>query len=232
MITANTQRNGEDKVKGKDRRVPKLTVLIKRANGVPFVEGLRLAEEKGLVIASNARLDKALGSDEARIMRESSGVFWSGTMTAYKKPGKKLGRSVVYTDPYTKQRYVFPVPKDYRGAKDAILVVEHPNYTMEKDRKDFVVTVKNPENISLVEGFPSEAYDWYLVDEKHGIPTGNSSSCFHPDSRYLSRIDSRVGPVSVIYGHGHTTEAGVSINCEPSYDFGVVVEAPHVGTLD
>jgi len=53
--TATTQRNREDKVKRKERvRGPKLAILVKRANGVPFVEGLRMAEEKGRVIASNA----------------------------------------------------------------------------------------------------------------------------------------------------------------------------------
>ena len=229
---ATTQRNTEDKVKGKKRiRDPKLAVLVKRANGVPFVEGLAIAGE-GRVIASNKRLDKVLvGSDEWKNISDAF-PCWSGTMTGYEKPGKKLGKSVVYVDSETNQRYVFPVPEDYKGAKDAILVIEHPDYTLERDGKDLVVAVKNIENISLVENFPSER-GWYLTDEKHGIPTGNEVNSSNDDARYLWRIDdgSRVGPVArgdrSIYGY--VLRRLVVLDVRPSDCLGVVVEAPARG---
>ena len=227
--TATTQRNREDKVKRKERvRGPKLAILVKRANGVPFVEGLRMAEEKGLVIASHARLDKAL--NETGEWKSISDVFacWSGTMTGYEKPGKKLGKSIVYTDPETKQRYVFSVPEDYKGAKNAILAVEHPDYTLDKDGKDLVVAVKNIENISLVENFPTSD-GWYLTDEKHGIPTGDQVDPSNDDARRLWRVDdgSRVGPVARSFDcFVFDYRRFVYLYDRPSYGLGVAVEAP------
>jgi len=220
---ATTQRKPEDKVKGKERiRGPKLAILVKRAKGVPSVEGLARAGEDR-VIASNKRLDKALvGTDE---WKSISDVFacWSGTMTGYEKPGKKLGKSVVYTDPETKQRYVFPVPEDYKGTKNAILAVEHPTYILIPDGKDLVVDVKNIENVSLVENFPTSG-GWYLTDEKHGIPIGNQVSSSNDDARHLWRIDSRVGPVA--RGLGYGDRRVVVLNDGPSLSLGVAVEAP------
>jgi len=229
---ATTQRKPEDKVKGKERiRGPKLAILVKRAKGVPSVEGLARAGEDR-VIASNKRLDKALvGTDE---WKSISDVFacWSGTMTGYEKPGKKLGKSVVYTDPETKQRYVFPVPEDYKGTKNAILAVEHPTYILIPDGKDLVVDVKNIENVSLVENFPTSD-GWYLTDEKHGIPIGNQVSSSNDDARHLWRIDSRVGPVArgyaYCYGYGYfgyVNRRYVILYDGPSASLGVAVEAP------
>ncbi|NYZ76960.1 hypothetical protein H0O02_01445 [Candidatus Micrarchaeota archaeon] len=200
-------------------RGPELAVLVKRANSVPFVEGLRMAEEKGLVIASNSRLDKALvGSDE---WGSISDVFacWSGTMTAYAKPGEKLGKTVEYVDPKTEERWVFPVPVEYQKEKNAILVAEHPDYKFEVDGKNIVV---NATTVDLVAKFPASD-GWHPTDAKHGIPTKEGSS----GERYLWRIDSRVGPVArgydylgLIYGRRHL----VSLLDRPSYGFGVAVE--------
>ena len=212
----------------------KLAILVKRANEVPLVEGLRIAGEKGRVIASNIRLDMALvGSDEWESISE---VFpcWSGTMTGYESPGMKLGTSIIYTDQGTWQRYVFPVPEEYKGTKNAILVVEHPDYTLDKDGKDLVVTVKNIENISLIERFPSEG-GWYLTDEKHGIPTGDKVNSSNDDARHLWRIEdsSRVGPVARgYYDYGCDYGRLVVLDDGPSFGFGVVVEAPVGNALE
>ena len=217
-------------------RGPRLRIQAKsRANGnrVPFEEGLARAGEDR-VIASNKRLDKALNeTGEWERFRE---LFpcWSGTMTGYEKPGKKLGKSVVYTDPETKQRYVFPVPEDYKGAKNAILAVEHPDYTLNRDGKDLVVAVKNIENLSLVENFPTSD-GWYLTDEKHGIPTGDEVNSSNDDARYLWRIEdgSRVAPVArgdgyyYVYNYDYLRRL-VGLYDGPSNSLGVAVEAPEV----
>lgn len=218
--TATTQRNREDKVKGKERvRGPKLAILVKRANGVPFVEGLRMAEEKGLVIASHARLDKALvGSDEWKSISE---VFacWLGTMTAYTKPGEKLGKTIEYVDPETKERWVFHVPKEYQKEKNAVLVAEHPDYKLEVDGKNIVV---HAPNVDLIAQFPASD-GVYPTDAKHGIPTKAGSS----GNRYLWRTDSRVAPVArdLYYGDYYDWRY-VVLNYRPSVSLGVAVEAP------
>ncbi len=212
-----------------NRRIarPRLEVLVKRANAVPFEEGLARANRENKVIASSKKLDKALNETGEWISILDAFPCWSGTMTGYKEPGEKLGKSVVYTDPETKQRYVFPVPEDYKGAKNAILVVEHPDYTLEKDGKDRIVAVKNIENISLIENFPSEYDGWYQMDEKHGIPTGNEVDSSNPDVRYLFfwRSDSRVGPVHHSGGF-YNGGSGVILNGRPSSWFGMAVEVP------
>ena len=210
-------------------RGPRLGILVKRFRTVPFVEALRRADNENRVIASNARLDKVLvGSDEWKNILDIF-VCWSGTMTGYEKPGEKFGKSVLYTDLETKQRYVFPVPEEYKGAKDAILAVEHPDYTLEKDGKDLVVAVQNIGNISLIERFPSEC-GWYLKDEKHVIPTRNKVSSSKDDARHLWRIEdgSRVGPVArgvsgLLNSYNDRRDLGLTYT---SYSLGVAVEAP------
>lgn len=251
MTTANTQRKNAD---GKERiRGSRLAVLVKRSEGVPFVEGLRMADEKGLVIASNKRLDSA--DIDYRVWEKIRKAFscWSGTMTAYKKPYEELGKSVIYTDPKTKQRYVFPVPENYKEAHDAILVVEHPNYTLEKDGKDLVVVVQGLENINLVGSrFPSKRdpcdcridrvvpvshigkiglverfpprVGYYNRDALHGIPSGRDLG-YYRGARLLLRTDSKVGPIA--RGSYYYNEGhDLLLHVEPSESLGVVVEAP------
>ena len=75
-------------------RGPNLRVLVKRADGASFRRALELADQGSLVLASNKRMSKALvETDEWKSMR---GAFacWSGTMTGYKEPGKKLGKFI------------------------------------------------------------------------------------------------------------------------------------------
>jgi len=210
-----------------DKKCPKLTILVKRKiKGIPLVEGLRMAEERGLVIASNKRLDMALV--ESNEWKNISEVFpcRSGTMTAYVKPGEKFGNYVTYTNIETYQRYVFPVPEDYKGIKNAILVVENPEYTLEKDGKDLVVAVKNIENIGLIRRFPPKD-GWYPTDEKYGIPTGNKVGPSDPNARYLERTNSLVGPtVRGSHIYGYFDGRVIVLYCRSSYSLGIAVEAP------
>jgi hypothetical protein len=76
---------------------------------------------------------------------------WTGTMVGYDKPGKQLGESIEYTDPKTRIKYVFPVPKEYRKRKDIALVVEHPDFTLEVDGKNRVV---NAREVGVVPDIP------------------------------------------------------------------------------
>lgn len=223
MGTATQTREPSGKQRPRERvRGSHLHVLVSRAKGVPFERALVLAEER--VIVSNKRLDRALvGSDEWRSVREAFWA-WSGTMTAYREPGQKLGEKVEYTDSETGHRWVFAVPEAHRGEKNAILVAEHPDYELEADGKNRVV---HAEQVDLVQGFPSED-GWYLTDSKHGIPTGEEISSSNDDARYLWRIDSRVGPVARVLGYFNDRRY-VYLYVRPSFGLGVVVEASEAG---
>ena len=215
-------KTGKDFVRG-----PRLEVLVPKSRGVPFDKALRVAEQGRRVIASIARISKALvGSDEWHRIR---GVFecWTGTMTAYAKPGERLGATIEYVDPETNERWVFPVPKQFVGMKDVILVAEHPDYTLEKDGKNLVVQAGA---VDIVENFPSRTERWYIGDSKHGIPQGDEASGNETSAIYLWRIDSRVGPVErgnyYWWLNNYNGRRDVYLYDRPSFAFGVAVEAP------
>jgi len=214
-------------------RGPQLEVLVPRGRGKPFDEGILIAEQGRRVIASSARLSKALvGSEEWRSVSE---VFacWTGTMTGHTKPGEKLGATIEYVDPETNQRWVFPVPEQFRGMKDVILVAEHPDYTLEKDGRNLVVQAGT---VDIVPNFPAVGERWYLGDPKHDIPQGSAISGDDANARYLWRIDARVGPVRRglnVYGRWDgNCRRDVLLDGRPSDGLGVVVESPERGASE
>lgn len=211
----------------------RLAVLVRSIKGIPFVEGLRLTNEKNLVIASNARLTKALvGSNEWKGILEAF-PGWTSTMTAHAKPGEKLGAAIEYVDSETKEKWVFPVPKEFQNERNAILVAEHPDYRLESDGKNIVV---HATVVDLIPDFPIKTEGWYRGDTKHHIPTGREF--FFPQDvvennvirwdifRHLWRMEKRVGPV----GRDHSYNSShawydIQLGCPPSYPQGVAVEA-------
>lgn len=203
---------------------PKLEVMITQRNGVAFTKAFEKAQAENRIIASNKRMDAALvGSDEWKSVKE---VFacWTGTMAAYGAPGKKFGKEIVYTDPETKQRYVFPVNEEHRGEKNAILAINHQDFKMDYDGKDIVVIPEAGKAYDLLIQFPIKD-GWYVADEKYGIPVGKETSSENPEARYLVRVDGagRIGPVArgSLLGWGLVLLGG-----RPSLGLGVAVEAP------
>jgi hypothetical protein len=206
-------------------RGPNLKVLVKRADGVSYRKALELADKNNLVLAPNKRMTKALvETDEWKSMREAF-ACWTGTMTGYIEPGKKLGKFIEYTDPEDGQKYVFPVPEQYRNEKNMILVVEHPNFTLVQDGKNLVIEAS--EVVGLTH-FPKEN-GWYLGDEQFDIPTGKEVSSSDEKARYLWRVDSRVGPVA--RGDYGDYDGRYALLYGPSGRIGVVVESPEGGAL-
>ncbi len=181
-------------------RNSRLSVLVKSIPGLPMEDGLANAAKAGVVMALNRRMSHALiGSDEWRGIAAAL-PCWTGTMTAYVKPDEKLGKTIEYVDPKTGNRYVFPVPEEHQGKKNAILVAEHPDYILEIDGKNRVVRAAQ---VDLVERFPASDGS-YLGDAKHDIPQGeqvNSASdeprrlwsTDNDEARRLWRIEKRVG---------------------------------------
>jgi len=201
--------------------VPKLAVFISAKDGVPFEEGLARVEKAGLVIASSKRLAQALATEEWRAFEEALACH-SGTMAAYSEPGRKFMEFIEYVDPDTNHRWVFPVGV-FRGEKDCILVVEHPDYTLEIDGRNRVVHPKDDRLVDFVPDFPPED-GWYYVDSKHAIPMGQNMATGH--GSYLARIATRVGPVRRgVYGRwGGDDGRDVNLDDRPSVGLGVVVE--------
>ncbi len=228
--TGNTERirgpNSEKSSISSPERGSGLKVLVKRADGASYRKALELAEEKNLVLAPNKRMTKALvETDEWKSMREAF-ACWTGTMTGHVEPGKKLGKFIEYTDPEDGQKYVFPVPEQYRNEKNMILVVEHPNLTLVQDGKNLVVEAADVVGLTH---FPKED-GWYFGDEQFDIPTGKEVSSSDEKARYLWRVGSRVGPVARGYDYyGGGGRRGAGLDDRPSGRFGVVVESPEGG---
>ncbi len=201
-------------------RGPNLVVLVAYANKVPSEEGLRLADERGLVIASSKRMDKALvGSDEWQQPNVRPALpAWTGTYTGYDKVGKKLGKTIEYVDSETGFRHVFPVPEQYKGQKNVILVAEHPDYSLEIDGNNRIV---NATKVDGIQAFPGSD-GWYPTDAVHGIPTGNQIDSSNTEARYLWRIAKRVAPVARAFGYSRWY---VDLDGGPSGRLGVAVEA-------
>lgn len=216
-----TLENKHERIRG-----PNLDLLIKHSSMAPFEEGMRKADEQNLVIASSLRL-----SQELRIIGytgfEDMCGCWAGTMTGYEKPGKGFGKTIEYVDDETGCRWVFPVPEQFRGEKNAMLVAEHPDYVLETDGINRVV---HAAKVDLVKRFPIRANsplnEWFLADPRHDIPQGDPLQMHNENTRQLSRIEKRVGPVKRIEdgdGHGWRT---VLLDTNPSHCGAMIVEAP------
>lgn len=205
----------QDRIRG-----PNLALLIKRSNAVPMVDALRRADTARSVMASNTRLSRALLRDEWRA--DDVLPCWSGTMTAYDRPGKKLGATIEYLDSGTGITYVFPVPQAHRGKINVLLVAEHPDFELENDgRKRRIIRA---DKVGIVESFPAVSGCWHNSDPTYDLPTGDKVRPDNEAVRLLSRIDKRVGLVA----RGNwlrEDRRGIYLNYEHSYLCAVAGEA-------
>ncbi len=185
--------------KGDRGRAPFLR-LLRYGHPLNFTEGLMgMADEKNWVIASNKRFSREFVKLDGWPTwkgrnRDLPLNCWTGTVAAYKEPGKKLNKYVEYFDFEGCYKWVFAVPKEYQNEKNAILVAEHPNYTLEMDDKKKRIIVQAAE-VDMIERFPSKN-GWYMGDEKHDIPAGDESSPTLFDARRLYRTAGLVGPIN------------------------------------
>ncbi|NYZ73545.1 hypothetical protein H0O00_00210 [Candidatus Micrarchaeota archaeon] len=211
---------------GQRIRGPGLAILISGNEGAPYDEGLMRADAGNLVIASNKRMSRMLiWSDEWKTKYNLFGC-WTGTTTAYEEAGKAFGRLVEYTDEKAGIRYIFPVPDEFVGATDCLLVAEHPDFTLERKGNDRIVRAAR---IALIERFPAEN-GWYPGDDAYDIPNGDAVDSSGPGARRLWRIGgARVGPVARGYGGDNDKYDGrrdIVLNGRPCGALGMAVEAP------
>jgi hypothetical protein len=208
-----------------------LSVLIPKPPGVPMEEAIRRADESGVVIASNIQIDSKHTGDEWETIKDAI-PGWTGTMACYVEPDKSFreagewvdalkSHAIIDLEEETKIRYLFPIPEEHLDKKNAILITEHPDFRLESDGKDRIVMAAR---ICLIERFPVQG-GWYNADPQFGIPFGDKSLFSIPDTRYLIRIEKRIG--LVVRGCDSWSDfgtRGVILNSEPSWRLGMVVE--------
>ena len=158
-------------------------------------------------------------------------------MTAYVKPGQAFreggervekldSHAIVYIDPETKYRWIFPIPEEYLDEKDAVLVAEHPDYTLEIDGKDRVVKATK---VDMVGDFAAKERGWYVGDPKYNLPSGVPVTKDDATTEFY-RIGKRVGPVSCYYEYvDFDFRCDSFLNGKPSAKLGVLVEAATAG---
>lgn len=180
-------------------RGPSLKILAREAEGIHFREALRRAEEGGFAIASNPRLYRFLleiskmpGLHPLRCALPCR----SGTVGAYAEPGvpfnesklfSKGDQAMVFTDTGDEQRYVFPVPDQCLSLADALLLLEHPDYTLVPDGKSQVISPYHDSSIVCIKKFPPKN-DFYKAEGEHGIPCGEACPQLAEGSRLLFRL--------------------------------------------
>ncbi len=173
-----------------------IEILRTYQEGVTFAEAMKLCEGKRML--SNLEADAILQDDAQRKKFGPMLPCWTSLFLVYEAPGVPFGEYV--KDSAT--GWIFDVPKKFQGLKDHKIMLELPDFTIEKGAygMTFVRSSKLYEPSAMQ--FP-QCNGWYLVDG-FGIPTGKEVSSSDKDARYLYRRDgATVRPVSrwsVFYG--------------------------------
>jgi len=218
--------------------LPKLEVFIRYKDGATaekILEAVEIANKKGpdrIRIATNLEIDLALQTGTWEEIRNAF-PLWTGTGFAYVGAGKKFRDEaekingkyyLVFTDPRTKERCLFPIPEQHLDVMNGILIAEHPDLSLIKDGNDRIVVAKE---IDLVEKFPTECGHWLIPDPKHGIPCGKKKTNNDPNARLLVRRLNKLVSLDVRdYGCGNWgryNSRGVLFDYAPSEGFGVAV---------
>lgn len=183
-----------------------------RITQVPIIEGpIRAGKDR---IISNREFD-ALLLRKPPIVQKST--YATGTWFAHEAPGVKLEAEIIY--PIGKERLVVPVPKDYQGASDIILIFEHPDFSFKPKGMDIRIV---SDSIAVLEGYPR--YDGqYPVEAKYGIPY--QSKEYSEEKRYLLRATGKlVSAVIRTAASIHSTGSVMLMRYEPSTPVDMLIE--------
>ena len=205
-------------------RGPYLKIFTKFEDALTFDRALKKADAENRVFPSNARLTEAMIQDGWLSILEAFPCR-TGTLVAYTKPGEALGNAIEIVDRLTEFRWVFPVPGSFSKNTDCVVLVEHPNFTIEADGNNRVVHVKLAD-LTVLNGFP-ESDGYYRGDPVFDIPVGPTISKADPNARYLRRNSKQICP-AVCGFQGHHNDAirrYVDMAFWPSFPYGDLVEA-------
>lgn len=233
-------------------RGPALEVLIKgpdrflkdRPPAIPLDECIMKADSENRVIASGERLRKALvGVEEWRQTQDVFLQCWSGTIFGYIGPGlafregtEKISTlkisAIVYTEPESGIRWIFPVPNGYEDRMNSILLANHPDFTLEVDGHNRII---HATKIDMLKGFPQDTEGWYKGDPVYGMPYGEEICFSSKKARFMWRApDKMVSAAVYSYAAHHfqdgrpsvTNGRGIYLDQPPSARCGMLVEAP------
>ncbi|MDD5340770.1 MAG: hypothetical protein PHV13_06045 [Candidatus ainarchaeum sp.] len=212
-------------------------------------DALKKAGDENRVIASNKRIKQEIPLLEKGGAELLKAAFpcWTGTMAAFpefnvsfreSRMFSKNDNALVYHDFQTPQVWMFlleGVPEQYMNKPNALLVVEHPDYSITKSGNNIVVKPQFPDKVGIIAPFayvnhtsPYRDDGFYVPDQVYGIPAGyqvlgvqNSSYLFLPAGDSTHGKYGRVGLVSSSFRVDH-----VAIGVTPSFFYHVLVEAP------
>ncbi|MFA5049754.1 MAG: hypothetical protein WC501_01980 [Candidatus Micrarchaeia archaeon] len=181
--------------------------------GIPLEEAVRIASQEGLIIASNRSIDEEFMLGVSQIIH-----CRTGTLVASNEPGDKLGLDVVSEDFITGFKWVFPVPYQFVGEQNLVLVTEYP-YSIEKDGNYRVI---NPLNkIDYILGSPSEdfVFKYYQVDVEYYLPSIISRSPLLDKRVLVGSYNTISAVMRTSYDWNH-----IIIGCPLSYPSGLIVK--------
>lgn len=149
-----------------------------------------------------AIVDPGLTFREANRKDDGAYVVWNYEVLLPPPPFCNPFEDELYVPQYATVSIRFPVPKDFRDARDAALVVRHfigddktPSINLVQDAKySFVYVIKDESDIQLVNDFPTESRSWRKPNSL-GIPVGPEVAGSNPEARYLKRAGTYAGPV-------------------------------------
>ncbi|MBN1170299.1 hypothetical protein JXA56_04695 [Candidatus Micrarchaeota archaeon] len=195
----------------------RLSILAESNPGLSADEGIMKAN--GRKIASNIDITKSLFSRNHLMIKDSL-PCWTGTMTAYEKPDFAFEKTVEYKD--GAKRWVFRIPEDFIGEKNAIAICEHPDFKLEFDGNSRIV---HPLKADIVRNFPAENGS-YKSDPAYDIPIAEKAEFASEEARYLARTEKRVGLVkrAALYdGNSFAIRKNISLDSRPSQRLGIAV---------
>ncbi len=99
--------------------------------GLNVFEALTLAKREGALIVPNYVHDRILTETVDTAFLRSYPV-WTGTVVIYAAPGKAFRKRFVssWEDEGARYSVSFDIPLQFRGKKDCVLVVEHPDFDL------------------------------------------------------------------------------------------------------
>ena len=161
--------------------------FLRYLNGQLKAYGNKPIDENGsikLALLTNNEIDERMTDSETRVLERTAHIYpaWTGTLIAMGKKDEKLGKFIEHTNSVSEIRYVFETG-NAQGDKNVVLAINHgftqdgkPLISYNEDGKNTIlVLVAKEANVDIIPTLPIHG-EWYLTDNKFGIPIGEPVS--------------------------------------------------------
>lgn len=221
------------------------TVLFKLAKlGITALGGLKEADEKGLVVASQLRLHRIIVESHPSALPLYLPAF-TGTAHGFCEPDTSFERATEKITDYeriagsrffltaidlkTKARHVIPIPEDSLSTVNGIVVMEHPNHRRIIEGNDVLWLpaegMSLNEAMAVLKNFPTKN-GHYEIDPVHGMPFGSIVSEVDSNVVYLFRSAKGISlSTSWLAYHTFGCKHGIQMGVWPSSSLGMAVES-------